>query len=36
MDLRNDIKYANICIIGIPEGEEKKEGTETLFKEINS
>jgi len=36
-DLWDNIKGANLCIIGIPEGEEKEkgnEGIENLFEEI--
>ena len=29
-----DIKHTNIRIIGVPEGEEKKKGTEKIFEEI--
>ena len=32
-DLRDNIKHANIQIIGVPE-EEKKKGTEKIFEEI--
>ena len=30
----DNIKCANICIIGVPEEEEKKKGTEKIFEEI--
>ena len=33
-DLWNNIKQTNIQIIGIPEEEEKKKGTEKIFEEI--
>ena len=33
-DLWDNIKRTNIRIIGLPEEEEKKKGTETLFEEI--
>ena len=33
-DLWNNIKWANIHIIGIPEGEEKENGIENIFEEI--
>ena len=29
-----DIKCTNICIIGVPEGEEREKGTEKIFEEI--
>ena len=32
-DLWDDIKQANLCIIGIPEGEEKEKGIETVLEE---
>ena len=28
------MKWANLCIIGIPEGEEKEKGVENIFEEI--
>ena len=34
-DLWDNIKWANLCIIGIPE-EEKEKGTENIFEEIMS
>ena len=33
-DLLDDIKQANLCIIGIPEGKEKEKGIENIFEEI--
>ena len=33
-DLRDNIKWANLCIIGIPEGKEKEKGIENIFEEI--
>ena len=33
-DLWDNIKHANIRIIGVPEEEEKKKGTEKIFEEI--
>uniref|UniRef100_A0A8D1DD83 L1 transposable element RRM domain-containing protein n=1 Tax=Sus scrofa TaxID=9823 RepID=A0A8D1DD83_PIG len=33
-DLWDDIKRANLCIIGIPEGEEIEKGIENIFEEI--
>ena len=33
-DLWNNIKQANLCITGIPEGEEKEKGIENIFEEI--
>ena len=33
-DLRDNIKQANLCIIGIPEGVEKDTGMENIFEEI--
>ena len=32
--LWDNTKCNNICIIGVPEGEEKKKGTEKIFEEI--
>ena len=29
-----NIKHTNICILGVPEGEEREEGIENLFEEI--
>ena len=29
-----DIKRNNICIIGVPEGEEREKGPEKIFEEI--
>ena len=33
-DLWDNIKQANLCIIGIPEGDEKEKGIENIFEEI--
>ena len=33
-DLWNNIKRTNIRIIGVPEDEEKKKGTEKIFEEV--
>ena len=33
-DLWDNIKHTNIRIIGVPEEEEKKKGTEIIFEEI--
>ena len=33
-DLWDNIKQANICIIGIPEGKEKEKGVENTFEDI--
>ena len=33
-DLWDNIKWANLRIIGIPEGEEKEKGVENIFEEI--
>ena len=33
-DLWDNIKWANICIIGVPEGEVKEKGLEILFKQV--
>ena len=35
-DLWDNIKWANLCIIGVPEGEEKEKGIENIFEEIIS
>uniref|UniRef100_A0A8D1FB13 L1 transposable element RRM domain-containing protein n=1 Tax=Sus scrofa TaxID=9823 RepID=A0A8D1FB13_PIG len=35
-DLWDNIKQANLCIIGIPKGEEKEKGIEKIFEEITS
>ena len=32
--LSNNIKSANLCIIGIPEGEEREKGIKNVFEEI--
>ena len=34
VDLYDNIKQADLCIIGIPEGEEKEKGVENIFEEI--
>ena len=33
-DLWDNIKCTNICIIGVPEGEEREKGPEKIFEEI--
>ena len=33
-DLQDNIKCTNICIIGVPEGEERKKGPKKIFEEI--
>ena len=33
-ELWDNIKCTNICIIGVPEGEEREKGTEKIFQEI--
>ena len=33
-DLWDNVKCSNIWVIGVPEEEEKKKGTETIFEEI--
>ena len=33
-DLWDSIKHTNICIIGVPEGEERDKGAENLHEEI--
>ena len=35
-ELWNNIKCTNICIIGVPEGEERKNGPEKIFEEITA
>ena len=35
-DLWGNIKCANLCIIGIPEGEERERGIENVFEEIKA
>ena len=35
-DLWDNIKHTNICIIGVPEGEEREKGPEKIFEEIIS
>ena len=33
-ELCDKVKHTNICIIGVPEGEEREKGTEKIFQEI--
>ena len=33
-DLWDNIKHNNVCIIGVPEGEEREKGPEKIFEEI--
>ena len=33
-DLWDNTWWANLCIIGIPEGEEKEKGIENIFQEM--
>ena len=33
-ELWGNVKHTNICIIGVPEGEEREKGTEKIFQEI--
>ena len=33
-ELWDNVKCTNICIIGVPEGEEREKGTDNLFQEI--
>ena len=33
-ELWDNFKCTNICITGVPEGEERKKGTEKIFQEI--
>ena len=33
-ELWDNVKSTNICIIGVPEGEEREKGTEKIFQEI--
>ena len=33
-DLWDNIKHMNICIIGVPEGEEREKGPEKILEEI--
>ena len=35
-DLWDDIKHTNICIIGVPEGEEREKRPEKIFEEIRA
>ena len=32
--LRDSIKCMNICVIGVPEGEERKKGSKKIFEEV--
>uniref|UniRef100_A0A9L0STS5 L1 transposable element RRM domain-containing protein n=1 Tax=Equus caballus TaxID=9796 RepID=A0A9L0STS5_HORSE len=34
MELWDNIKHTNICIIGVPEGDKRDKGAENLFEEI--
>ena len=33
-ELWDNVKHTNICIIGVPEGEEREKETEKIFQEI--
>ena len=33
-DFCDNIKHINICIIGLPEGEERQKGAENIFEDI--
>ena len=33
-ELWDDVKRTNICVIGVPEGEEREKGKEKIFEEI--
>ena len=33
-ELQDNVKRTNICIIGVPEGEEREKETEKIFQEI--
>ena len=35
-ELWDNVKCTNICIIGVPEGEEREKGTEKIFQEITA
>ena len=35
-DLWNNIKHTNICILGVPRGEEREIGPEKIFEEITT
>lgn len=35
-DLWSNIKFTNICIIGLAEGEERDKGTENIIEDKNS
>ena len=32
--MQDNMKHNNICIIGIPEGEEEEQGIENLFEKV--
>ena len=32
--MQDNMKHSNICIIGIPEGEEEEQGIENLFEKV--
>ena len=34
MDLRDNVKHNNNCIMELPEGEEREQGIQNLFEEI--
>ena len=33
-ELWDNVKFTKICILGVPEGEEREKGTEKIFQEI--
>ena len=33
-DLWDNVKHMNLCIIGVPEGEEREKGHEKIFEKI--
>ena len=35
-DIWDNVKHTNILIIGVPKEEDKKEGHEKIFEEVNS
>ena len=35
-DLQDDIKYTNISITGVPEGEEREKGAKNIFEDITA
>ena len=35
-DLWDNIKHTNICIIGVPEGEEREKGHEKIFEKTTA